>query len=147
MKKEQLPIRFTLTKIKTEQFACYEELYDSNKSFDITSGFQCKLNHDQQKVGVFFDVDFSQKKKQLIRLEISCHFHIEDKSWGSLVEKEQMIIPKDFLTHLAVVTLGTARGILHVKLEGTLFSGFVLPLFNVTEMISEPAIFPLNSDE
>jgi len=34
------------------------------------------------------------------------------------------------------LTVGTVRGILHTKTEGTNFNGFVIPTINVTELVT-----------
>ena len=41
------------------------------------------------------------------------------------------------------MTIGTTRGILHAKTEGTCFNKYVLPTINVTEIIKEkPGLNP-----
>jgi hypothetical protein len=54
-----------------------------------------------------------------------------------------LTIPKGFLAHLAMISVGTARGILHCKTENTIFNNFVLPLVNVASMIPEDEQFEL----
>ena len=56
-------------------------------------------------------------------------------------ESNLLKVPKGFLSHLAVLTIGTTRGILHAKTEGNCFNKYVLPAINVTEIIKEDAIF------
>jgi hypothetical protein len=72
-------------------------------------------------------------------------FLIEENSFNLLkdTQKKQVKIPKDFLTHLAILSVGTARGVLFSKTEGTIFSTFILPTINLQEMINEDAIFDL----
>ncbi len=58
-----------------------------------------------------------------------------------------LIVPKGLLCHLAMLTVGTSRGILHAKTEGTCFNKYVLPTINVTEIIKEDASFDFNKAE
>lgn len=58
-----------------------------------------------------------------------------------------LVIPKGFLRHLAMLTVGTSRGILHAKTEGTCFNKYVLPTINVTLIIKEDATFNFNKLE
>ena len=47
------------------------------------------------------------------------------------------------MKHLSVITVGTARGVLHAKTENTPFNKFVLPTINVTELVKEDVSFDL----
>ena len=89
-----------------------------------------------------------QNKKSFIKIEVSCHFKIQDESWNNLVHVEDanLIIPKTFLSHIAMITVGTARGILFSKTEGTPFSKFIIPTVNVVAMIKKDASFELDTD-
>lgn len=49
-----------------------------------------------------------------------------DKATGSIM------VPKSLLTHFAVLTVGTTRGILHAKTENTRLNHFSLPPVNVS---------------
>ena len=53
-------------------------------------------------------------------------------------------VPHGFPGHLAMLTGGTTRGILHAKTEGTCYNQYVLPTINVTEIIKEDASFGLD---
>ena len=52
----------------------------------------------------------------------------KDKSW---------IIPVDFLRYMGTIVVGTARGVLHTKTEGTVLNAYVLPPINVMELVKE----------
>jgi hypothetical protein len=60
------------------------------------------------------------------------------------VNTKTIILPKGFVRHLAVLTVGTVRGILHTKTEGTDSNKFVLPTINVADMISDDAVLKFN---
>jgi len=45
------------------------------------------------------------------------------------------------MTHLSVMTVGTARVVLHTKTEGTFFNRFLLPTINVPELVTDDIQF------
>ena len=150
MEKKKKEIGFLLKGIKTEQYALLEENYDSNSkaTIGLTTSLQFKLDQIHKHIGVFSTFKFMQNKKSFIKIEVSCHFKIQDESWNSLVhiEDANLVIPKTFLSHIAMITVGTARGILFSKTEGTPFSKFIIPTVNVVAMIKKDASFELDTD-
>lgn len=148
MKTPALPVNFSLQSLKTEQFAIFEENYNPKKEIDLATQLQFKFDQINKLVAVFLGFEFSQSKKVFIKILISCHFKIADESWNDFIDipKSKIIVPQSFLAHLAMITLGTARGVLFAKTEGTQFSKFIVPLVNVAEKISEDATFDLKSD-
>ncbi|MPN63841.1 hypothetical protein SDC9_211608 [bioreactor metagenome] len=58
-----------------------------------------------------------------------------------MLSNNVLLVPKNFMQHLAVITIGTARGILHAKTENTPFNQYVLPTINVSEMIKDDVTF------
>jgi hypothetical protein len=84
-------------------------------------------------------------KKVFLKIQVSCHFTIEENSWTSFIQNEnkKLVVPKEFLAHLAMITTGTTRGVLFAKTEATPFSKFIVPTLNVAEMIKEDASFDM----
>ena len=144
-KKENLSLNFGFQGIKTEQFATFPDRYNAKKVTGLSTTLEFKVNTFSGLVGCFIQFDFIQGKNVFITIEVSCHFLIEENSFNLLkdTQKKQVKIPKDFLTHLAILSVGTARGVLFSKTEGTIFSTFILPTINLQEMINEDAIFDL----
>ncbi len=52
-------------------------------------------------------------KKQFLIIEAGCHFVIDPDSWSKMLDSEndKLNVPKGFLKHMAMLTVGTARGI------------------------------------
>ena len=50
-------------------------------------------------------------------------------------------LPSGFVCHLAMLAIGTARGVLHAKTENTLFNKYLIPTINVAELIKDDIIF------
>jgi hypothetical protein len=143
MKKEKTQVGFALQGIKTEQFAIFEENFAPKKETGLGTELQFKLDQSNKQIAVFLGFEFMQGKKVFLKIQVSCHFKIEESSWKSFIQENQLIVPKGFLAHLAMITTGTSRGVLSAKTEGTQFSKFIVPTLNVAEMIQEDATFDI----
>jgi hypothetical protein len=145
MKKENTHLGFIIQGIKTEQFAIFEKNFADKKEAGLGTELQFKIDQQNKNIGVFIDFEFVQGKKVFLKIVVSCHFKIEDNSWDTFInlKKKKVIVPKKLLTHLAMITTGTSRGILFAKTESTQFSKFIIPTLNVTEMITEDAMFDM----
>ncbi len=145
MEKVKNEVGFSLQSIKTEQFAIFEDNFNVKNEVSFGTGLEFKIDQTNKHIGVFFEVEFKQGKKVFIKISVSCHFKIKEESWGSfLINTDKLKIEKGFLSHLAILTIGTSRGVLFAKTEGTSFSKFIIPTLNVNEIITEDAIFNLN---
>lgn len=142
MKKEK--VGFALQGLKTEQFATFEENFSESKKSNITTGLEFKLSQEHRRIGVFATFTFEQAKKAYIKIQVSCHFGIEPESWATFYSDSKIIFPKGFIAHLTMITIGSTRGILHAKTEGTEFNKFLLPAIDVTALISQNAEFSLS---
>lgn len=144
MESENPCFGFALQGIKTEQFAIFEENYTPKKDIGLNTGLQFKVDRENKQIGTFIGFEFKQGKKVLIKIQVSCHFKIEESSWQAFIQEKKLIVPKGFLAHLAMITTGTSRGVLFAKTEGTHFSQFIVPTLNVAEMIQQDAIFDIS---
>ena len=142
---ENESIGFALVAIKTEQFALFEEKYSSKKELNITTSLEFKINEEQKLIGVFATFTFEQSKKTFIKIQVSCHFNIEPNTWTSFLKDNNVVFPKNFICHLTMLTIGTSRGILHAKTEGTEFNKFILPTINVNKLVDKDAEFNLST--
>jgi len=148
MKKGNTKVGFALQGIKTEQFAIFEENFAPKKETGLGAQLQFKIDHINKQIGVFLEFEFKQGKKVFLKIQVSCHFKIEETSWDDFIQKKEskLIVPKDFLAHMAMISIGTTRGVLFAKTESTPFSKFIIPTLNVLEMISEDASFDLSAE-
>lgn len=145
MKKENTQVGFALNGIKTEQFAIFEENYTPKKETGLGTELQFRLNQTNKQIAVFLGFEFMQGKKIFLKIQVSCYFKIEEGSWNSFFQENNLIVPKGFLAHIANVTTGTTRGVLFAKTEATLFSKYIVPTLNVAEMIKEDASFDITA--
>ena len=136
-------INFNLLKIKTEQFAIFEENFNKNEVINLNTNLSFGMNSNDKVFLITPKYTFENEGKPFIAIQISCYFKVEDTTWNNFKVKKQIIFPKDFVAHMAMITVGTSRGILHTKTEGTIFNEFIIPTINVSEMIREDILFDL----
>ncbi len=137
-------IGFALAAIKTEQFAVFAENYLSNKAANVTTSLEFKINEVDKRIGVFATFTFDNAKKTFIKIQVSCHFSVDPESWNDFKKDNLVIFPKNFISHLTMLTIGTSRGVLHGKTEGTEFNKFIIPTINVNDLVNKDAEFNLS---
>jgi len=135
-------VGFSILKVVTEQFAIIESSFNEKEEINLNTNLKFAIDNDQRVLVVFSSFKFEHNGIPFLIVETSCQFMIEAESWASFVKSEgTVIVPKGFMTHLSMITVGTARGVLHTKTEGTKFNDFVLPTINVMDIIKEDVVF------
>ena len=134
-------VGFKLLNVSTEQFALIEDCFQKEAVINLEASLRFAANDQERKVGIFSLIKFNCAQKPFIIIEAGCHFEIQPESWNEMLSNKGLLVPKDFIQHLAGITIGTARGILHAKTENTPFNQYVLPTINVIEMIKDDVTF------
>ncbi len=142
MEKKTDKIGFTLFRITSEQFAILEENFSEKGKISIQTSLRFGAEETQKLIGVYASFTFMSQQKPFIVIEAACHFMIHPDAWMVMcpIENNYLTVPRGFLSHLAMLTIGTTRGILHAKLEGTRFNQFLIPTINVLEIIKEDTV-------
>jgi hypothetical protein len=142
-------VGFSLKKVTTEQFAIIEEEFDEKGKIMLNSSIRVAADEIHKYIAVYTLFIFESENKPFLIIEAGCHFAIEEHAWSDMYDNELNIlrISKEFLTHLAMLTVGTSRGILHAKTEGTCFNKYVLPTINITQLIKEDAAISFNKTD
>ena len=143
MDTKPINIGFGLAQITTEQFAIIEDNLVEPSEINININFRFAADDEKKLVAVFSTFTFESNKKQFIIVEAGCHFSITPDSWENMMNTEtnELTVPKGFMQHMAVITVGTTRGILHAKTENTCFNKYHLPTINVANIIKEDNVF------
>jgi len=135
-------VQFRMSRISVEQFAILVEeapqaeiVVDSDVSFGVIP--------NKQVVAVKFNITFTHEDKKLLVMELHCYFNVRPEDWKKFEKENKVVIPKDLLAHFAMHTVGTARGVLYCKTEGTLYNQFIIPPMNVAERIPEDIVIDL----
>lgn len=131
-------IQFRMKQIKVEQFAILAYIpLDNMEEMGLDTTMSVSRGTDIHTISVAIHFSFRYKDTQFMIIEVKCIFEIAEHSWNelNLNQTEQTELPDDFLGHLALHTVGTARGILFCKTEGTKYASIIIPPINVLEMI------------
>lgn len=138
-------IAFTLKGIHTEEFATFEDCYNSEEKIEVTKNFGFGASVPYCGIAVKFGITFKCNSVPFIKLVVICEFEVDENAFQNFENKKTKTyrIPKGFLTHLSVITVGTARGILHAKLEKTKFQEFLLPMMDIKNILEEDLEIPI----
>jgi hypothetical protein len=136
-------INFSLQKIQTLQFSLIKENYTKMEAAEINAGLGFGLDKENRMIQVKFNVAYKNDKLPFIIAEVACFFEIAPDSFAGfrVTDEGKTVIPCGLARHLSVLTVGTARGVLHSKTENTEFNSFLLPTINVQELIREDLTF------
>ncbi|MEQ9438089.1 MAG: hypothetical protein RIG62_03545 [Cyclobacteriaceae bacterium] len=146
-KEERKVVGFLLRNIKTEQFATIEQAYQEGSQISIKIGFDFGLLEEERGLSCLTHVEFLAGDSPFIIIKVRCDFGIDPKKWDELIDhkKDLITFSGGFLQHLAVLTTGTTRGVLHAKTEDTPFSNILMPTLNITKMVDKDMSFELEA--
>ena len=113
MDNETKEVSFALVKITTEQFATIESNYREDGDFKLQVNFRFGADKASRIVAVFSNFIFECNEKPFLVVEVGCHFVIKPESWEKQLNKAQntLVVPVGLVQHLAVLTVGTTRGV------------------------------------
>jgi len=136
-------IGFAFKSISTKQFALLKENCKDASGADVKAELGFGLDKENRMMQVQLKVVFENEKLPFIILEVACFFEIAPESFSAFKVQDdgKLIVPCGLAKHLSVLTVGTARGVLHTKTENTEFNKFVLPTINVNDMVKEDMVF------
>jgi len=138
-------VEFSIVKVSTEQFAFIEEAFQKEAAINLNTNIRFLSDRNSRLVVVICQFQFEQKGIPFLKVEVSSHFLIAPHSWKDFLRDDvTTVIPKGFMTYLGMITVGTARGVLHTKTEGTRFNEFILPTINVMDIIKDDVLFTEN---
>ncbi len=140
-------INYAIKKITTEQFAIVEDLFLAGKEIKLEGAFRFGIEAEDKSIQAVSSFRLEQEKAPFLLIEVSCQFAIEDESWKRFADKEaeRIIIDKGFATHLLSLAVGTARGVLHSKTEGTIFNQYLLPTIDLSEAVKTDLTFSIHT--
>lgn len=132
---------FAFVNIKTKQFAVIKEAYRKNGELQLQADTGYGISVGKKQIVVNTHFRFYKKESPFLSLEVDCFFEINKKGWKSFEQDNGGItLPNNLIAHLTVLTIGTTRGILHSKTEGTRYNKYILPTINVNELINNDDI-------
>lgn len=148
-KNDDLALSFSLVDIDTNEFAIIESAHVKEKSVGLSTSVNFGFDPDNHVLGTQVRFQFEQDESPFLIIDATCSFEIANKSWEYMLEEEtnKLIIPEGFASHMAVITVGTVRGVLHEKTKETAFNKYIIPPINLTTIIKEDVVLDLNVNE
>lgn len=139
MTKKDLALSFKLVDIYINEFAILEDSYTEGEN--VRMGTFVNFGHDAEHrvLGAILKFQFDQNDKPFLVITTTCSFQMEEKAWESLMDEDgkKIVIPEGFASHMAVITVGTIRGILYEKTKETPYKEYIIPPINLTDLIKQ----------
>lgn len=135
---------FAFTGLRTVSYAIIEKAYKKTGETNLMTELGFGLNMDDHVVTCNTRFSFEKKKDQpFLILEVQALFEFEKDDFLNKVKQNDntYLVARALAVHFAVLTIGSARGILHAKTEGTLYNEFLLPTMNVNNILENDLIF------
>lgn len=139
--------RFSIYDLAVRQFATFS---DRSHNGEVDSA-HLKVDFEtvpaNRCVTVIMRFEYEVVNQTLIMLEFSVMFQIHAEDWRHLVVGEQkVVIPLELARHLAVITIGSGRGILYEKLRSERqFAKVIWPIVDLTKVIAQDIEFEMDS--
>lgn len=135
-------ILFKLSRIQTEQFATIPGI-KIEEEIVISASIEFGMEKVTNIILCTVAFNFISKEQSFIIIQVRCEFSVVEETWKSnyRLKEKKYVFPAKFMQHLGVITVGTARGVLHAKTEGTEFNRFFLPTVNLHEMVPAEVSF------
>ncbi|MDE7387988.1 MAG: hypothetical protein K2M97_01905 [Muribaculaceae bacterium] len=128
--------RFMMIKIQVKQFALLADTLPQDE-VGLSTELNFQYSEEAKLVACGAKFKYMTSEQPIMVLEIQCDFAIHPDDWESLRSDGGITLPKSLREILAVHTIGTARGVLFCKTEGTPFNQFMIPPINVAKMMEE----------
>ena len=132
-----MTIPYRLFKIETKQFAMFPEFFNNGEEATVDTELSFTPSTDRTNIRSVITLKYKQEERLLMVLELACFFKIAPEGWDAMKKDKSWTIPVDFLSYMGTIVVGTARGVLHTKTEGTVLNAYVLPPINVMELVKE----------
>ena len=133
-------VKYALIGITTEQFATISEPKESE--FGLNVSISIKSDYENRGIGLNLSLKFVESESVFMIVETTTHFVIDAEWWDhkSNGGQDNVVLDKDFITHLLTIAIGVTRGVVHAKTENTPFNRYIVPLINVSELGGEDVI-------
>ncbi|AQW90040.1 hypothetical protein [Elizabethkingia anophelis] len=138
--KKKTEAKFKLLRISTEEFAILEPIHPREEMLEFNLKIHFAISDQDEQIACITVIELSTKLKSILKLKNIVEFEVKPDDWQNFRNKNKIIIPKDLLAHLAMISVGTTRGVLHSKTEKTDYQLFTLPLIDVVDLIKEDEV-------
>ena len=132
-------LNFQLTKLNTKNFEIIESGFDLKSGSDVglNMGVDFAVNKEKKFIAPTVNVKFLQNDKSFIEISVEGEFSLDESSWDYIqTSDEEIKIPQGLAAHLSDIIVGSLRGVLHAKTEGSDYNKFLFPMVNVSQFIT-----------
>lgn len=131
-----MTIPYRLSKIETKQFAMFPDKFTGEKVV-VNTELSFTASTDRKNIRSIVTLKYQREESLLMILELACYFDIAPEGWDEIKDGNQWKVPVDFLRYMGTIVVGTARGVLYAKTEGTALNASILPPINLVELIKD----------
>jgi hypothetical protein len=126
-------IPYKISHIETVQFALFPDNFVNGQQVLVNTNCDYNVRSNLSQVRNIISVNYIQNEKLLMVVQLACYYDIAPE--GVKAIKDEGKIPVDFLRYMGSISVGTIRGVIHAKTEGTVLNPVVMPPVNLEEMI------------
>ena len=130
-----MTIPYRIVKIENTQFAFFPDKFVVSDRVKVDVAFNFAPNKDISMIRCTSIIHYTQNDNLLLVLEMATYFEIAQVGIDNI--KKDGKVPVDFLRYMGTIAIGTARGVIHAKTEGSVMNPIVLPPINLVEIIRE----------
>lgn len=138
-------IPFKIIAVNVTDFKYTERKFDLTQ-LHLKMSFGFAVSRSGRTIKCTCDLVYEYNGIDIVHINLNCEFEIEKTAFNKMLDsKEAIIIKKDFLQYIATITVGTARGEIHGRLDmnGSELKKLILPPINLTKILSEDLTMPL----
>jgi hypothetical protein len=132
---------FALSGVETIRCDFSEEFYDPGTPYRVKASVSTAALPDNE-IRCFAQIALAFEEYYFVDLLVACSFYIDEDAWQWMLipDDRGVVVPREFAQRLAMITIGTARGVLHSKISETPLSEVILPLIDVAPLVSEDVV-------
>lgn len=129
--------RFLMKRIQILQFAILRPDFPE-EGISLSTELNFGISSEAPMIGCKAKFRFRHGEEDMIILEVECDYEIHADDWMKMAENRTTpVIPVSLLETLAMHTIGTARGILFCRTEGTRFNNLIIPPIDVKSLMGK----------
>lgn len=134
-------IDYLLSSVTVHQFEVYETANADEKEFDLNIEIGFVLQKEQQAIACSLNYEMIAADNPLLNFMVTCVYTIKSTDWETLIKNNIFTIPSLLAMHLGMMTSGIARGVVHAKLENSIYRTYPMALVNMDDLPHEDIIF------
>lgn len=128
--------RFQMNRIGVNQFAILREQF-AGQEVRLATELSFRYSTEGKQVACIADFKFQDAAGVFLLLSCQCTFLIHPEDWSAFEAKQGVTMPESLLETLAMHTIGTSRGVLFCRTEGTPFAALMIPPINVHDVLTQ----------